>query len=128
MLGSMNVGCTIIAEDWLNAPAALNGERVDFLYADPPFNTGQTKRTPPNAAKAGQTIPIKWRLTNAIGTPISNPSSFVSITSSPTSGSCSGTPDAIETYTGSSGLQYLGDGNWQFNWKIPKSYAGLSAR
>jgi hypothetical protein len=32
--------------------------------------------------------------------------------------------DVVEVYTGSSGLQYLGDGNWQFNWKTPKSYVG----
>ena len=30
----------------------------------------------------------------------------------------------IEQYTGSSGLQYLGDGYWQFNWKTPKTYTG----
>ncbi len=27
------------------------GRHVDFLYADPPFNTGTTQRTPPNAKK-----------------------------------------------------------------------------
>ena len=32
--------------------------------------------------------------------------------------------DAIETYSGTSGLQYLGDGTWQFNWKTPKTCAG----
>jgi hypothetical protein len=39
---------------------------------------------------------------------------------------CSSTDpqDAIETYTGNSGLQYLGDGYWQFNWRTPRSYAG----
>jgi hypothetical protein len=80
--------------------------------------------TMPNAAKAGQTIPAKWRLTDANGNPISDPASFVSLTSSVTSGSCGVTADAIETYAGSSGLQYLGDGYWQFNWKTPKGYAG----
>ena len=34
------------------------------------------------------------------------------------------TPDAVEDYAGDSGLRYLGDGNWQFNWKTPKTYAG----
>jgi hypothetical protein len=32
--------------------------------------------------------------------------------------------DAVETYTNASGLLYLGGGNWQFNWKTPKAYAG----
>jgi len=84
-----------------------------------PIDTNQ-----PNTAKAGKTIPIKWRLADDNGVPISDPSSFVSVNSSPTSGSCSGIPDAIETYAGASGLQYLGDGYWQFNWKTPTSYAG----
>jgi hypothetical protein len=24
---------------------------------------------------------------------------------------------------GGSGLQYLGNGNWQYNWAVPKNYA-----
>ena len=78
-------------------------------------------RTPP---RLGQSIPIKWRITDATGAPISDPNSFVSVTSVATPGACGGTADAIETYAGSSGLQYLGDGYWQFNWKTPASYAG----
>jgi len=79
----------------------------------------------PNTANAGQTIPVKWRLTDiSTGAPISDPSSFVSVTSSVTPAACGGSPDAVETYSGQSGLQYLGDGNWQFNWKTPKEYAG----
>jgi hypothetical protein len=35
------------------------------------------------------------------------------------------TPDAVEEYaSGSSSLQNLGDGFYQFNWATPKSYAG----
>jgi hypothetical protein len=77
-----------------------------------------------NAAKAGQTIPVKWRLTDATGAPVAAPQSFVNVSSSATPGACGGTADAIETYAGASGLQYLGDGYWQFNWKTPKAYAG----
>jgi hypothetical protein len=38
----------------------------------------------------------------------------------------SGNPeDAIPAEApGSSGLQYLGDGNWQYNWKTSKDYKG----
>jgi hypothetical protein len=48
----------------------------------------------------------------------------VSLTSSNLNcGTFAGEPESsIETYAGSSGLQYLGDGNWQYNWKTPKSY------
>ena len=80
-----------------------------------------------NAAKAGQTIPVKWRLTDANGVGISDPTSFVSLTSALGAG-CSGATDGVETYSGGSGLQYLGDGYWQFNWKTPKTYAGQCRR
>jgi hypothetical protein len=29
-----------------------------------------------------------------------------------------------EPSAGSEGLQYLGEGWWQYNWKTPKTYAG----
>lgn len=77
-----------------------------------------------NAATAGKTIPVKWRITNANGVGISDPLSFVSVTVV-ARGTCAGSGDPIETYTTtSSGLQYLGNGNWQFNWATPKSEAG----
>jgi len=76
-----------------------------------------------NLAKAGQAIPIKWRLTDANGYAVSDPGNFASITSINT-GTCTAVTDEIETYAGSSGLQYLGDGYWQWNWKTPKTYAG----
>lgn len=77
-----------------------------------------------NSAKAGQSIPAKWRLTDANGSPIADPSSFVGLYSS--QNLCSGglPTDAVEEdAAGSSGLQYDGDGYWQFNWKTPKDYA-----
>ena len=77
-----------------------------------------------NKATAGQGVPVKWRITDANGVGISDPSSFVSLTSGSTTCSSTAPQDAIETYTGNSGLHYLGDGNWQFDWQTPKSYAG----
>ena len=88
----------------------------------PPIDMDQ-----PNSAKAGQTIPVKWRLTDYGGTPISDPNSFVSITSALSPGACSyAMPDAIETYASGAGVvpQYLGDGNWLFNWKTVKGLVG----
>lgn len=84
-----------------------------------------------NNAKAGQAIPFKWRLTDAVGMPISDPASFTSLTSYIIScNDLSGDPEsAVEEYSaGNSGLQYLGDGYWQFNWKTPKSYASQCRR
>jgi hypothetical protein len=79
-----------------------------------------------NVAKAGQAIPAKWRLTDANGVPILDPASFVNFSSYPIS--CTDlqgdSADSVEEYAaGSSGLQNLGDGYWQFNWKTPKDYA-----
>ena len=81
-----------------------------------------------NAANAGRTIPMKYRLVDLDGSPVSSPSSFVSFSSVKVN--C-GTleaegADSIETYTGNSGLQYHGDGNWHFNWATSKSFASSS--
>jgi hypothetical protein len=79
-----------------------------------------------NSVKAGQAVPVKWRITDAGGAPISDPSSFKRLTSySVNCGNFVGDPfSAIDgDAAGNSGLQYLGDGYWQFNWKTPKAYA-----
>ena len=79
-----------------------------------------------NTVKAGQSIPVKYRLTQN-GTPVSDPNSFVSLTSYQVScGNWSGAPiSPIEEVSapGSSGLQYTGDGNWHYNWKTLSSDA-----
>ncbi|MBA4028138.1 MAG: hypothetical protein C0475_03180 [Planctomyces sp.] len=41
----------VIQADWLDAAPALEPASVDLLYADPPFNTGRAKSTPPNASR-----------------------------------------------------------------------------
>jgi hypothetical protein len=78
-----------------------------------------------NIAKAGQSVPVKWRLKDANVAPIGYSSSFVNLYSYQIN--CVGLVregiDEVEEYTGSSGLQYIGDGYWQFNWKTPKTYA-----
>lgn len=77
-----------------------------------------------NSAKAGQSIPAKWRLTDANGVPIDSATTFVGLYSS--QNLCEGglPTDAVEEdAAGDSGLQYIGDGYWQFNWKTPKTYA-----
>ncbi len=77
-----------------------------------------------NSAKAGQAIPAKWKLSDNCGV-IADPASFSNLYSYPvTCGELSPVADVVEEYAGSSGLQYSGDGLWQFNWKTPKTYAG----
>jgi hypothetical protein len=80
-----------------------------------------------NKANAGQAIPVKWRITDKNGLPISDPASFIGITSYIVScATFEGDPtnEVEEFAAGDSGLQYLGDGWWQFNWKTSKSYKG----
>jgi hypothetical protein len=77
-----------------------------------------------NVSKAGQAIPLKWRLTDATGAPVSNVTS-VTIQAVDLNCNLGTTQDQIEEYAaGSSGLQNLGDGYYQFNWKTPTGYAG----
>ncbi len=76
-----------------------------------------------NTAKAGQTIPLKWRITDADGNPVTNLTG-VSVTAVSLSCPSAPTTDAIEEYVVSnSGLQNLGDGYYQWNWKSPSAYA-----
>jgi alpha-tubulin suppressor-like RCC1 family protein len=81
-----------------------------------------------NSAQAGQTVPVKWRLTKN-GVPVSDPGSFLNdpggLFSYPVNCySGVGNVDlAIEEYApGNSSLAYNGDGYWQFNWQTLKAY------
>jgi hypothetical protein len=77
-----------------------------------------------NVAKAGGTIPLKWRLSDYQGAPVTDLSAIqVAVTST----SCDPTApeqSVTEMTAGASGLQSLGNGNYQYNWKTPKAYAG----
>jgi len=77
-----------------------------------------------NSADAGRTIPVKWTLAVG-GVPVSNPTSFAGLVSTPVncSSGLGSSDETIEQYVGGSGLQYLGNGNWQYNWAVPKNYA-----
>jgi len=78
-----------------------------------------------NVVTAGRTVPVRYRLTDTAGRGVADPPTLVRLTSRIDAATCAGLPsDADETYVGDVGLQYLGDGNWQFNWKTPRDYAG----
>ncbi|HUE89682.1 MAG TPA: PxKF domain-containing protein [Vicinamibacterales bacterium] len=104
-----------------------NNPCVDFIVAyafdgfDQPIDNENL-----NGAQAGRAVPFKWRLTDATGDPISDPASFVRLFSYLIDCDTLGGEifDSVEEYAaGNSGLQYNGDGYWQFNWKTPKTYA-----
>ena len=78
-----------------------------------------------NVSKAGQAIPLKWRLTDALNRPITD---LTGVTVKAVGMNCdgSGSLDPIEEYAtaSTSGLLNLGDGNYQYNWKTATNFAG----
>jgi len=117
--GSPHVSISIAGSTTL-VPAGTTTS-VGFVGFSPPVDNAPVV----NRAKAGQALPIKWRLMNAAGEPISN---ITSATISVTSYDCSlaTTIDDVEVVVaGGSGLLNLGSGYYQMNWKSPTTYAGL---
>jgi hypothetical protein len=121
-VGGFTATCSSAVDNAGNAADPVSvGYTVTFRF------TGFTSPVdnPPvmNTAKAGQTIPLKWRITDANGNPVTNLAS-VSVTADSLSCPSAPTTDAIEEYAVSnSGLQNLGDGYYQWNWKSPSAYA-----
>lgn len=112
---------TVNAEDNAGNTASASvsySVQADFAGFQQPIDNSAL-----NVAKAGETVPVKWRIVDANGAPVT---SWPTATITATSLSCSlgSTPDQIEEYAaGASGLQNLGGGYYQFNWATPKSYA-----
>jgi hypothetical protein len=76
-----------------------------------------------NKLKAGQAVPVKWRLLDGNNQPVTNLAS-ASLTATSLSCNSSTSVDLIEeTVAGASGLQNLGSGYYQLNWKTPATYA-----
>jgi hypothetical protein len=76
-----------------------------------------------NQAKAGQNIPIKWRLTTATGAPVTSVAG-ARLTVTPID-CASGRPTGpAEVYASGSAVQPNGDGKFHVNWKTDKAYAG----
>ena len=73
--------------------------------------------------KAGQAVPLKWRLVRGDGTPVTDLTQ-ATLTASGLVCSVGTTPDLLEeTVPGGSGLQNKGNGYYQINWKTPTAYA-----
>jgi hypothetical protein len=82
-----------------------------------------------NAANGGQTIPVKWQLTSANGSPISDLSSFVSLFQGPIT--CDAAPASIvvddpTATTGATVFRFDGT-QFIYNWQTAKSWKGCFA-
>jgi alpha-tubulin suppressor-like RCC1 family protein len=114
---------TVTATDFAGHTTSLT-RTYHVLYKFSGFFSPVDNPPTTNVVKAGSSVPIKWRITDVNGVGVSDPSSFVSVTSALSGGACGASTDAIETLATTSGLQYLGDGIWQFNWRTQAGYKG----
>ena len=74
--------------------------------------------------KAGQNIPLKWRLLDAAGGPVTNLTTASVTAANLACGAGTTAAGALAAAAGGgSALQNLGDGYYQYNWATPKSYA-----
>jgi len=95
------------------------GASWDFVGFTAPVDNGGVF----NVVNAGRTVPLRWRLLHADGSPMTTLGS-AKVTA--TNLSClSGAPtdDLEQTTTEASGLKNLGNGYYQFNWATPKDFA-----
>ena len=80
-----------------------------------------------NIARAGRSVPLKWRTLDLGGTPLAglDPATVKLSSVRIACDSLSGEAEALDAYApGSSGLQDLGDGFYQWNWATDKAWAG----
>ena len=119
-LGPVNIGLTVDGVPATIGPGATTTARtIDFVgFAQPVDNLPTVNRV-----KAGQAIPVKWRLLSATGAPITDLSSATMTVSTFNCALGTSTDLIEEVVAGASGLQNLGNGYYQLNWKSPKTYA-----
>ena len=104
--------------DWATWAVQVTPE-TEFSGFLPPVDDGLL-----NVATAGQSIPLRWRLTHADGSPIVDLDAVgVSVVETPCGRPARTHP--IEEYATSAepGLQNLGDGYYQYNFAAPTAFA-----
>lgn len=77
-----------------------------------------------NTVNAGSGVPLKWRVLAAAGSPVNDLSGATIAVSTLDCDTAEGSDEVEQSETTGSGLQNLGDGYYQLNWKTLKSYAG----
>jgi hypothetical protein len=117
-------GSVTVTVDGAQTVVAANTTKTVSAWDFRGFSSPVDNPTILNVVKAGQAVPFKWRLVHADGTPVTNLSS-AKLTASSLSCSLGSTPDLLEEVAaGASGLQNLGNGYYQLNWRSPNTYAG----
>jgi hypothetical protein len=119
-VGVKTVGCTATDNAGNSATASASYTvTYQFVGFSGPVDGGGTL----NVVKAGQGVPLKWRLLDAAGTPVTNLTA-AAVNVANLACVAGATADELEEYAnGGSGLQNLGGGYYQFNWSTPKAYA-----
>ena len=77
-----------------------------------------------NTMKAGAGVPLKWRVLDTSGEPVTDLSAAAITVSELDCETGEGIDQVEQAVTTGSGLQNLGGGYYQLNWKTLKSYAG----
>ena len=77
-----------------------------------------------NIVKAGRAVPLKWYVSDATGAPVTTLTSATVGVQHLACGLGTTTDEIEQTVAGASGLQNLGDGYYQLNWKTSAAWAG----
>ena len=121
-VGSKSVSCSATDNAGNSATAsAAYSVAYQFVGFSGPVLGGGTL----NVAKAGQNIPLKWRLLDAAGAPVTNltTATVTAANLACTAASTATGELAAAAAGGGAALRNLGDGYYQYNWSTPKSYA-----
>jgi trimeric autotransporter adhesin len=122
-LGLVTVTCAGASDNAGNTAAAVSvSYRVAYGFVG--FFQPVDNLPTINTANAGRTIPLKWRVLDAAGNPITN---LTSVTITSVAGGCSvnAPADTVEEYANTNtGLMNQGNGYYQFNWQTNSSWRG----
>jgi hypothetical protein len=123
-IGTKTVSCTVTDRAG-NSASASAGYRMVYGFVG--FSSPVQNPSTLNVIKAGRSVPLRWRVIDAQGAPVTD---LASATVTATAISCpSATENRIYTYGGSSGqLQNLGNGYYQLDWMVPTSLRGYCRR
>jgi len=123
-IGDKTVACSATDRAGNTASAAA-GYRVVYGFVG--FSSPVQNPSTLNVIKAGRSVPLRWRVLDAQGVPVTN---LAAATVTATAISCPSTAEnRIYTYGGSSSqLQNLGNGYYQLDWAAAGSLRGYCRR